>query len=68
MTFICMDGVDIHCLGFQVSTGHYNKVFEGFTVSSYSLGCWVNIFQVLKAEALDTPMLYLDGIKRSKGE
>ena len=26
------------------------------------------IFQVLEVEALETPMLYLDGIKRAKGE
>ena len=42
--------------------------FKGLPMLVYSLVRRVNIFQVLEAEALETPMLSLYGIKRSKGE
>ena len=40
--------------------------FQGLPQSSYYLVRWVNIFQLLKVEALETPMLSPDGIKRAK--
>ena len=41
--------------------------FEYLPMSSYYLGHWGNILQVLEAEALETTMLSLDGIKRENG-
>ena len=42
--------------------------FKGLPQSSYSLVRWVKIFQVLEAEALENPILSLDGTKRSNVE
>ena len=39
---------------------------QGLPQSYYSLAQWVNIFQVLEAEALETPMLSPYGIKKAK--
>ena len=50
------------------NTAEKVQCFQGLPMSAYSLVRWGKIFQVLEAEALETPMLYLGVIKRSKGE
>ena len=42
--------------------------FQGTPMLAYSLVRTGKIFQVLEAKALETSMMYQDGIKRSKGE
>ena len=41
--------------------------FQGIPILAYSLVRTGKIFQVLEAKALETSMMYQDGIKRSKG-
>ena len=36
-------------------------------MSAYPLVRWGNIFQVFEAEALEMPMMSMDGIKAAKG-
>ena len=40
--------------------------YQGISMSAYSLVQQENIFQVLEAEALETPIMYPGGIKRAK--
>ena len=42
--------------------------FEGIFMVSYSLEIWESIFQVLKAKALQTPILSPEGAKVENGE
>ena len=44
------------------------KNFEGLPLPSYPLDIWGKIFQVLEAEAQQTPILLPKGIMRAKGE
>ena len=44
------------------------KNFERLPLSSYPLEIWGNIFQVLEAEAQQTPIILPEGIMREKGE
>ena len=43
-------------------------VFEEIPLESYSLEIWTDIFQVIEAEALQTPMISPEGMKTEKGE
>ena len=44
------------------------KNFEGLPLSLYTFERWGNIFQVLEAEAHQTPMLSPEGIKIANDE
>ena len=52
----------------SVTTALTVQGFQGLPQSSYPLVRWVNIFQVLEAEALETSMFPPDGINKSNGE
>ena len=43
------------------------KSLEVIPLSSYTLGRWEKIFQVLEAQSQKTPMMLSEGIRRSKG-
>ena len=44
------------------------KSFEGLPLSSYTMGTCEEIFQVLEAEAWQTPTIFFEEIMISKGE
>ena len=50
------------------STASKIKTFEGMPLYSYTLEIWGKIFQVLDAEAQNTPIMLPGGINISKGE